>query len=138
MHSVLRVYNQLISYTWAKHGFQVSGARAGKRENANTAFSRSYREKCIHVHAHPPTQIDLLSHKAQEKSMYDKNLTMMIFIMGQETSLLVCACSSELQHPHTSITCCPLICLPCSISSVFSVTVTMQFSRRVVYLVKQA
>lgn len=67
--------------------------------------------------------------------------------MGQETSGLVSACFSALQHRHTSIKCCLLICLsetlfplqkPCSVSYLLSETMTMQFSHPVVYLVKDS
>lgn len=139
MHSVLRVYKQLISYTWAKPSFQATVVEAGKRENVNTAISKSYTQRNVsmfmHIHQHK-----LLCHKAQAKPKYDTNLTMIILKMSQVTSELVSACFSELQHPHTSKKCCLLICLsktmstlqkPCSVSHLLSETMTMQFPHSV-------
>lgn len=96
MHSVLHVYNQLISYTWAKLAlwhWQVRG------NMPTVLLQKSYTEKCFHVHAFPPTQIDQLSN---EKSKCDTNLRIIILKMGQETSELVSACFSELQQ-HKNI-----------------------------------
>ncbi len=90
----------LISYTWAKPGFQAAVVET--RGKMPTLPSQS---------PHPPTKTHLLSHKEQEKSKYDTNLTIIILKMGQATSELLSACFSELQHCRTSIKCCLLICL---------------------------
>lgn len=90
------MYNQLISYTWAKLAlwhWQVRG------NMPTVLLQKSYTEKCFHVHAFPPTQIDQLSN---EKSKCDTNLRIIILKMGQETSELVSACFSELQQ-HKNI-----------------------------------
>ena len=87
IHSVLRVYNQLISYTWAKTWF--SSHCAESRWEGKCHYCHL---KVPHIHQHKYIRCHIKS--LTKKCEYDTNLVIIILQVGQEIP--------DLQHPRTS------------------------------------